>query len=68
MTKEEEEKLPRGDRPLLLGKWHADLLPLGLINGFWLRPDSMFLAGTCARRRSLVQRRSIDHVFIRNTW
>jgi hypothetical protein len=68
ITKGVKRNLPRGNRPLLLGKRHADFLPLSLLNGFRLRPDPAFLAGTCAGRRSVVQLGSIYHIFIRDSW
>jgi hypothetical protein len=63
-----ERNLPRGNRPLLLGKRHANLLPLHFLNRFRLRPDSVFSAGTCAGGRSLVQRGSIYNFFVRDSW
>jgi hypothetical protein len=68
ITKGGKRSLPRGNRHLLLGKRHANFLPLGLLNRFRLRPDPAFLAGTCAGRRSLVQRGGIYHNFIRDSW
>jgi hypothetical protein len=58
--------LPRGNWPLLLRERHADLLSLHLLNGFRLRSDSAFFAGTCAGGRSLIQRGSIYNFVVRD--
>jgi hypothetical protein len=47
--------IPRGNRPLLLGKRHSNLLHLHFLNRFRLRPNPTLSAGTCARGRSLIQ-------------
>jgi hypothetical protein len=59
--------LPRGNRPLLLGKRHPNLLPLHLFTRFRLRPDTMLFAGTCAEGNSLVKRCSIYYFIVRDS-
>jgi hypothetical protein len=67
-VKRGERDLPQGNRPLLLGKRHSNILPLHFLNGFRLRPDSTLSVGTCARGRSLIQRGSIHNFVAQNSW